>query len=341
VNSPVGFALIGAGRIAQAYAAAFAQSAEAALVGIFDTRRDAAVSLAEAVGCPVFSTLEEMIDQAKFEAAVVCVPPAFHDPVTETLLDSGVHVLCEKPFTLDVSSACRLVESARRAGRIVTMASKFRFVKDVQRAKSLLASGALGRIIFFENVFASRVDMSDRWNSDAVISGGGVLVDNGCHSVDLMRYLVGPIVKVAATECPAVGYLAVEENARLWIWTADGTLGSVALSWSVPQEIEDYVRIYGSHGAMSLGWKRSLWRSESNPDWVPFGTGYDKIQALRAQVENFARAIRGQEDLRITSEDAIASVQAITAAYEAMRQDRPVCVEDARALWAGYGGMNR
>jgi predicted dehydrogenase len=83
---------------------------------------------------------------------------------------------------------------------------------------------------------------------------------------------------------------------------------------------------------VAVGWKDSRYRQISGRDWVIFGKGYDKIQAFRSQIGNFARAIRGDERLRITAEDAVASVEVIEAAYQSLRQPhwqnvRPAPVE--------------
>ncbi|MBV9210662.1 MAG: hypothetical protein JOZ52_08540, partial [Acidobacteria bacterium] len=78
----------------------------------------------------------------------------------------------------------------------------------------------------------------------------------------------------------------------------------------------------GSHGTISVGWKESKYRQTSSRDWVVFGKGYDKVEAFRNQINNFARAIAGEESLLITAEDALASVEVVEAAYAALRQNR-------------------
>ena len=202
------------------------------------------------------------------------------------------------------------------------MASKFRYVDDVIRAKSIVASGILGEIILFENTFTSRVDMAVRWNADRARSGGGVLIDNGTHSVDLMRYFLGPLSEVQAIEGKNVQGLAVEDTVRLFVRSESGVMGSVDLSWSLNKELESYVNIYGSHGTVQVGWKQSRYRQTSSSDWVVFGSGYDKLQAFGRKLENFCLAVRGEQPLLINAEDAIASVQVIERAYASLEDNR-------------------
>lgn len=201
---------------------------------------------------------------------------------------------------------------------ILTMASKFRYVDDVIRAKSIVTSGILGEIILFENAFTSRIDMSNRWNSDPAISGGGVLIDNGTHSVDIMRYFLGPIAEVQAVEGKRVQGLGVEDTVRIFIRTVDGVMGSIDLSWSLNKELESYIDIYGSRGTIRVGWRESKYRQSTSQDWVIFGKGYDKIQAFKRQIENFIKAIRGEETLLITAEEAIGSVEVVETAYRSL-----------------------
>ena len=122
----------------------------------------------------------------------------------------------------------------------------------------------------------------------------GVLIDNGTHSVDIIRYFLGPIAEVLAVEGKRVQTLAVEDTVQLFVRAASGARGTIDLSWSLDKERDSYIEIYGSNGTVRVGWKESKFRQATSHDWVVFGSGYNKIGAMRAQVENFCRALRGR-----------------------------------------------
>jgi predicted dehydrogenase len=315
------FGLVGAGGIAQTYVEALRNCDVAQLVAVADIRVDAARTLAKGPECCSYPCHREMLRKEKLDAVIVCTPPVTHPEICLDFLNERVHVLCEKPLSIDSDRARLMIEAARQASVKLTMASKFRYVQDVIRAKSIVTSGILGEIILFENAFTSRVDMSSRWNSDPAISGGGVLIDNGTHSVDLMRYFLGPLADIQAVEGKRVQGVSVEDTVRLFVRSSSGAMGTSDLSWSVSKNLESFISVYGSRGTVCVGWKESKFTDSSSGDGFVFGNGYNKLQAFRSQIRNFCRAILGEESLLIDSSDALASVEAIEAGYRALRRN--------------------
>ncbi|HWQ32494.1 MAG TPA: Gfo/Idh/MocA family oxidoreductase [Blastocatellia bacterium] len=313
------FGLVGAGRIADSYVQAFRGLQAAHLVAVSDVESAAAEALAAKVGCAAYDSHRQMYEDHPLDAVIICTPPVTHPELAIFFLERQVHVLCEKPLSIDSGSARLMLATARRYGARLTMASKFRYVEDVMRAKSIVRSGILGEILLVENTFASRVDMADRWNSNPEVAGGGVLIDNGTHSVDIMRYLLGPLTDVQVVEGRRPSGYAVEETVQLFVRSGCGAIGSIDLSWRLQKEVDYFLNIYGVHGTVSVGWKNSKYRQATSRDWIIFGDGYDKVQAFRSQLENFCSAIRGEEALLITPADALASVEVIEAAYAALK----------------------
>jgi len=336
---PVRFAIVGTGSIALAYKAAFAATEGAEIAAACDVRASAVQEYAAQAGCKAFTSVQSMLANVQFDAAVVCTPPASHEDVACELLRNGKHVLCEKPLAIDLRSALHMLATAAQYGTILTMASKFRYAADVRRARELVLNGVIGDLVFVENAFTSYVDMRRRWNSNAAVSGGGVLMDNGTHAVDILRYFLGNLCDIQVVEGRRMQDLPVEDTVRLFVHNEKGVMGAADLSWSINKELETYLRVYGSAGTVLVGWKESRFRRHGEPEWHTFGSGYDKLQAFRDQIENFCGAIRGRSELIVTPADGLASVRVIQAAYAALARARWERVEGEREAIRGETGF--
>lgn len=331
------FVLIGAGGISKAYAQAFADGLPYDLIGVADIRREAAEEVAKIVGAEVYDDIETMCAELQPTAAIVCTPPNTHAAICIELMNLGIHVLCEKPLAVTSHDATRMISAAENNDVTFTMGSKFRFVEDVQETRRIIESGTLGDIVLFENTFAGFCDMSQRWNSNPEISGGGVLIDNGTHSIDIMRFLLGSVTELQVVEGRRIQDLDVEDTARLFVRNKAGAMGSIDLSWSMNKVQPHFISIYGSKGTLLVGWQESKYQLAGESEWTVFGTGYDKIGAFSNQLTNFARAISGEEELIINSEDALASVMTMETAYEALRSNEWHTVRQTHELWARPG----
>ena len=329
-KSPLSFAIVGAGGIAQTHLQAFAKTNLAKLVAVVDVRMEAANAVAASMHCQAFPTINQLPDDLVIDAAIVCTPPSTHPEICTALARKRVHVLCEKPVAVNLAASLEMIETAAREKTIFTMASKFRYVDDMVYAKQLITSGVLGDILLFENTFAGHVDMTKRWNSNPDVSGGGVLIDNGTHSVDIVRYLLGPIESIQTIEGKRYQDLAVEDTVRIHAKTITGTLAAMDLSWSINKQTPWYASVYGTRGTVLVGWKESKYKRTVDSDWTVFGSGYDKVQAFTSQLNNFCNAIHGIEPLLITSEDAIASSEAIQRAYESLQKDDWISLDPPR-----------
>jgi predicted dehydrogenase len=315
------FALVGTGGIAQTYAQAFQQTKLCQLIAVADVNVDSAKAFAEPFAAKAFADYKTLAENSEIDAVIISTPPDTHTEIAMFFMRKGVHVLCEKPLCLSVSEARAMIETAEKANVVFTMATKFRYCADVVKAKAIIASGVLGEIVQFENAFTAKVDMSRRWNSNKEISGGGVLMDNGTHSVDIIRYFLGAITDVLALETSGTQNLSVDENVKLLAKTENGVAASVDLTWGINKELPNFISVYGTNGTLHIGWRESKYRLNSSPDWTVFGKGYDKVQAFKSKIENFRNAIANGEELLSKPEDALASVEVIEAAYKSLNQN--------------------
>ena len=202
------------------------------------------------------------------------------------------------------------------------------FSVNVRQAKEIIESGTLGEIVLYENSFCSYVDMANRWNSNKDLSGGGVLIDNGPHSIDIARFLVGPIKNIHSQMGKNLQKLDVEDTCRMTFETEMGILGLVDLSWSLDKSIESYISIYGTEGVLSIGWKESKYRLQGKKDWVLFGNGYDKHSAFVNQHQHFVDCILKRDVPVITPLDGLESVKILARAYQSTQNSSKMQLQD-------------
>lgn len=325
-SDKIRFACIGCGRIAQDHLFAVSTIDDIQIVGVVDMQEKIAKSVAEQFECKSFTTPEELLKNQGIDAVVICTPPSTHHAMTNFFLGNGIHVLCEKPLSLTAEDSEDMVRKAEDAGLTFMMAAKFRFVNDVVKAKGIIESGILGSISFFENTFCSFVDMKNRWNSNRELSGGGVLIDNGPHSIDLVRFLLGEIVNVQAIQGPQVQDITVEDTIRMFFQTHAGVLGTIDLSWSLHKPVDDYITIHGSEGSLSIGWKGSGYHVRNQQNRIDYGTGYNKREAFIRQHRHFADCISGNTAPIINMADGVRVMQIIEASYQSMNESRWISV---------------
>lgn len=306
-------AVVGAGGIGRAHAEAVAGLPGATLAAVSDVHAAAAESVAGLHGGEVLS-VAALADPDRIDLVVVASPPATHPEVVGPLLRAGVPVMCEKPLAIDAATARALADLSVETGTPLTMATKFRFVDDVRRTREMIADGTLGEIVKIEVSFAGRVDMTARWNGDPAVSGGGVLIDNATHGVDLVRFLVGDITGVLAVAGPRVQDLAVEDSATLLATTARGAIAQVDVSWSTRRLAPVFCAVYGSEGSVEIGWAGSLYAT-GGAGPVAFGTGYGKIDSLRQNLAAVLAALAAGAPMPVTSDDAAATAAVVDAAY--------------------------
>ena len=140
--------IVGCGRISQAYTQAIEECENISIAAMMDTRTEAAKSSAEAAGCKAFTDIESFATSAALDGAVICAPPNVHRELACRLMEEGIHVLCEKPFATTREDAVDMVRKADSADLVLMMASKFRYVEDIIRAKAIVTSGMLGDVQF-------------------------------------------------------------------------------------------------------------------------------------------------------------------------------------------------
>ena len=309
--------IIGCGGIARAHAVGYRTSGRIDLVAFCDADEGRARHFAADFGGKTYQSAEDMFDDASLQAVSICTPPSSHEELTVAALSRGIHVCCEKPLAHSVEAARSMCEKAAETGALLVTAYKFRFFPNVLWAKDIIDSGGLGKVVFVRNVFAGYIDMSERWFSNKAISGGGVMLDNGVHSVDLLRFLFGEVRGVFAVTGNFGKKMEVEDSCRMMLDMESGVTASVDLSWATggPRNI---LEIHGTKGVLDLTWDGGAFQpvtgdpQEYAPPEDPVGK-----DPFAAQLDWFVRCITGEKKPRATDRDGLRALEILERAYEA------------------------
>jgi 1,5-anhydro-D-fructose reductase (1,5-anhydro-D-mannitol-forming) len=202
----------------------------------------------------VWTSLDEALSDPGVHAVYVATPVFLHAPQTVQSLRAGKHVLCEKPMAMNEAEARSMVQIAEESGQTFGVAYYRRMYPKVQRAKQLLAAGAIGKPVLAELACHGWFDGNEshrNWLIDPALAGGGPLYDVASHRIDVLNYLFGQPNRATGQLSNAVHHYAVEDNATVMIDYAGGVRGIVDVRWH-SKVARDECRIRGTEGEMEL-----------------------------------------------------------------------------------------
>ena len=255
-RDPLGFGLVGCGAIGATYAAAFAGLVEARLVAVTDADEAHATRFAAEHGVVDAGSLDQLLTMPEVEAVCVLVPSGVHADVGLVVAEAGKHVVVEKPIDISLAAALRLIDGTAARGVSLAVISQQRYNPGVQRAKALLASGRLGRLV---EVWASvpwyRTQAyydSGPWRGTWALDGGGALMNQSVHYADLLCWLCGP-PEVLSAACATVSHdIEVEDLALALLRFDGGALGMLEASTVAFPGFPATLRVSGTEGTIVL-----------------------------------------------------------------------------------------
>lgn len=248
------FGLIGFGSIGRVRAAALARTTGCALTAVFDTdvarRRDVPSSAA------AFETAEAMLTADSCDVVVISTPPDSHAALATAAMQNGKHVIVEKPIAGSTDEAKRMLSAAEQSQRALTVGFNHRYFKGVKRVKAAIEGGEIGELRYVK-AYAGHVglpELRSPWMYDRAVMGGGTLMDNGIHVIDLVRFLMGDIESVSATLPAPIWNLGVEENAFMQMIGRNGVIGSIHASWTAWQGYKFRIEAFGTDGMAMMSY---------------------------------------------------------------------------------------
>ena len=358
--SKVRVGLLGTGFVGDIHAAALKMVPDADVVAVASPTPGKAARFAMERGIPqAFERFRDLLAVKDIDAVSLGIPNYLHAEVTIAAAKAGKHVLCEKPLCRTLAEADQMIEACAKAGVLLMYAEELCFAPKYVRAKTLVDEGALGKV-FLVKQSEEHFGPHSSWFWDVNQSGGGVLLDMGCHSIEYARWVFGkPKVKGVFANLGVrvhADKTQGEDHSLCIVEYEGGRVGLAENSWAKQGGVDDRCEIYGSDGFT----RADLLRGSALLTYSDRGYGYAVEKAGTTQgytftmfeeiwnygfpqeMAHFVRCVQGKETPIETGEDGREVLKIICAAYESAGTGRridwpyePRRVDKPIDLWLG------
>ena len=348
--------IIGCGKVAHLHAKALKHLQTSDFAAVFSRTLDKAESFASQYGVKAYDNITEMVEKEKLDLVMVCTPHPNHlDPTIEAMV-AGAHVIVEKPLASTLEDCDVMIAAGKKYNKKLGTISQRRFYEPVIRLKKAIDDGKIGRpILGTINMLSWRDEKyykSDPWRGSWEHEGGGVMVNQAPHQLDLLIWLMGDIDEVYGTWANMTHpYIEVEDTALAIVKFKNGGLGSIFLSNCQKPGIHTKVQIHGSNGA-SVGVTpeegamfiagvsgiggppvNDLWTVPGEEhliaEWLKedteiFNSIDPTVHYIEKQIEEFLDALTEGREPLINGEEGRKTVELFTAIYRSTRDNKPV-----------------
>ena len=346
---PLTIAIIGAGMIGTKHASVIAKSQDAVLAAIVDPT-PSGQDLANLYGAKYFPDVSALLDShLKPSAAIICTPNVTHIQIGKNLAAGGMHLLIEKPISTSYAEGLPLLKECQQKGVRLCVGHHRRLNPLVTAAKASLVSGSIGKVIGVSGLWTSLKPQeyfqgTGAWRSGAA---GGVILINLIHEVDLLHFLVGPIVRVYAERAPSTRGHGAEEGAAITFRFQNGAVGTfLALdNTASPFNIEgatgenplfpftgqDCYRIFGQKGTLSVPdnklWTPETLREGRQSKMTRKNLDAEEGDAYESQLANFVGVIGCKQEPSCGGEAGLNAVAVCEAVRNSLESGTPVDVK--------------
>ncbi|NGP45615.1 Gfo/Idh/MocA family oxidoreductase [Bacillaceae bacterium SIJ1] len=339
MSNPKKVVIVGAGVISASHARAITAHQEAKLVAICDIEQEKAEKLAyEFKVEKTYTDYEEMFAQEAIDIVSVCVPSGLHAEVTIAAAQHGIHVLCEKPLDITSEKMSKMIDACKANNVKLGAVYQRRTLDAAIKTRKAIQEGKLGKLVlgdaYLKYYRSPEYYQSAGWRGTWEIDGGGALMNQGIHGIDLIQWMVGEVESVFAYTAPLVRHIEVEDTAVIAVKYKHGAFGVIQGTTSVYPGQETRFELHGEKGSIIFGdsgFKQWAFidRDEEIPQVSHTEGGSHDPKAISNRghaifVNDMIQAIKEDREPLVSGEEARKAVDLLLAIYESARTGKEV-----------------
>lgn len=251
-----GFALIGCGMIARVHAAAIEHIEGARIVGVYDNFYESAKKFADERGCRAYATLDELFGDKEVEIVNICTPSGLHAELAIKAANAGKNIIVEKPMAITEEQLNEVIAAVEKNHVKAEVVTQLRFTPAVKKLKQAIDDGKLGKILLadYKMKYYRSQDYYDHgaWRGTWKMDGGGAMMNQGIHGIDLLQYLVGGVKSVYATCRTMSRKIETEDTANVIVEFNNGATGVIQCTTIAAPGYPRSIEITGEKGTVIL-----------------------------------------------------------------------------------------
>ena len=349
-------AIAGCGKVAHLHAKAIREISNACLAAVWSRTNKSALEFAAKYNTIPYSDIGRMVTESKIDLVIVCTPHPFHREPAIKAAEAGANVLVEKPLAASLKDCDEIIHICRNQGVKLGVISQRRWYEPVKRVKEAIENGKIGKPILGTIIMLGWRDKNyydaDKWRGTWDMEGGGVLVNQAPHQLDILLWYMGEIDEVFGLwKNLNHPYIEVEDTALAIIKFKSGALGNVVVSNSQKPGIYSKIHVHGENGAsvgvqtdsgsMFIAGMTGILEAPVNDLWsIPgeemmfeewkkkdsdfFNRIDPKNYYMKCQIEDYISALKNNKDPLVTGESGRNTVELFTAIYRSNLENKPV-----------------
>lgn len=337
--APLGIAIVGCGSVSKVHLEALRQIPEARVCGVWSRSPETTKRYATEYGVRAYESLQAVCDDPEVKIVTLCTPPGFHVDQGLQVAAAGKHLIIEKPLDVNYDKGKKLVETCREKGLKLAVIYQNRYTKAAQQVKTAIDQGLLGKLILGDAYVkwyrSPEYYASADWRGSWEIEGGGSLITQAIHSIDLLQWFMGKVKSISGSIRISTHQIQTEDLGAAVLEFENGALGVIEGSTAIVPGFKERLEIHGQKGTIILeGGNIKEWKVDGcneadyvQTDKISYGkTDSPAISYVnhQAQLQQIISSISNGKEPEVNGEEGLKSLAIVLGIYQSSQKGQKV-----------------